>query len=79
MKIQKILTVTSQEKKDLQIAIEHIKNLIHSGKKFCKDMLCTGCPFHNKNYVCPIDMIPSNFIDDDLEEFINQLPVAEED
>lgn len=78
MKIQKILTVTSQEKKELQDAIGHISDLIYAGKKFCEDMLCTECPFHNKSYVCPIDMISSNILDD-LKEFINQLPIAEED
>lgn len=78
MKIQKILTVTPQEKKELQVAIGHISDLFCAGDEFCKDMLCTECPFHNKSYTCPIDMISSNILDD-LEEFINQLPVAEED
>lgn len=44
MKIQKILTVTPQEKKEMQVAIGHISDLIYAGKKFCKDMLCTECP-----------------------------------
>lgn len=78
MKIQKILTVTPQEKKELQGAIEHISDLIYAGKNFCKDMLCTECPFHNKSYVCSIDMISSNILDD-LKGFINDLPIAEED
>lgn len=77
MKIQKILTVTPQEKKDLQDAMGHISDLIYTGKNFCKDMLCTECPFHNKSYVCPIDMISYNILDD-LKEFINDLPSVEE-
>lgn len=78
MKIRKILTVTPQEKKELQDAIGHISDLICAGKKFCEDMLCTECPFHNKNYVCSIDMLSSNILDD-LEEFINDLLIVEED
>lgn len=79
MKIQKTLTITLQEKKDLQTATEHIRDLIDMGKNFCNDInYCTNCPFHNKNYDCPIDTFNSNFILADLEEFINQLPIAEE-
>lgn len=78
MKIQKILTVTPQEKKDLQVAIGHISDLFCTGGKLCSDMDCLDCPFHDKNYACPIGTLSSNDIDD-LEEFINQLPVAEED
>lgn len=80
MKIQKILTVTPQEKKEMQTALKPISNLIDIGKNFCSDIsYCTDCPFHGKGYVCPIDTFNSNFILADLEEFINQLPVAEED
>lgn len=80
MKIQKILTVTPQEKTDLQVATEYINNLADIGKQFCNDIgYCTDCPFHGKGYACPIDTFNSNFILADLEEFINQLPVAEED
>lgn len=78
MKIQKILTVTSQEKTDLQVAIGLIRDLIYTGKNFCEDMLCSECPFHDKSYTCPINMISSNILDD-LKEFIDQLPVTEED
>lgn len=79
MKIQKTLTVTPQEKKELQTAIKLINSLMDVGNEFCKDMICIECPFHNKNYVCPIDTFSSNYIDNDLEDFINKLPVAEED
>ena len=78
MKIQKILTVTLQEKKDLQIAIGRISDLICAGEKLCSDMKCSECPFHQKSYNCPIDTLSYNIIDN-LEDFINQLPVAEED
>ena len=77
MKIQKILTVTSQEKKDLQIAIGRISDLICAGEKLCSDVKCSECPFDQKSYSCPINTLSSDIIDD-LEDFINQLPVAEE-
>lgn len=77
MRIQKILTVTPQEKKELQVAIGHISDLFYAGAKLCSDMECSKCPFHQMSYVCPIGTLSSNNIED-LEEFINQLPVAEE-
>ena len=77
MKIQKILTVTPQEKKELQVAIGHISDLFYAGAELCSDMECSKCPFHQMSYVCPIGTLSSNNIED-LEEFINQLPVAEE-
>lgn len=80
MKIQKILTVTSQEKKELQTAMSPLEELVNIGRDFCNNIgYCTDCPFHGKGYACPIDTFNSNFILDDLKEFINQLPVAEED
>lgn len=80
MRIQKILTITALEKKELQTAMGFINDLIDTGKDFCNDIgYCTDCPFHNQNYVCPIDTFNSNNIISDLEEFINQLPIAEED
>ena len=79
MQVIKILAVTPQEKKDLQTAVERIKDLINTGRKFCSDMMCSECPFHNQNYSCPIDVFPSNNIDDDLEEFVNQLTTVKED
>lgn len=80
MKIQKILTVTPQEKKELQTAMSPLEELVNIGRDFCNDIgYCTDCPFHNQNYTCPIDTFNSNNIISDLEEFINQLPVAEED
>lgn len=77
MRIQKILTVTPQEKKELQVAIGHISDLFYAGAELCSDMECSKCPFHQMSYVCPIGTLSSNNIED-LEEFINQLPVAEE-
>jgi len=80
MQIQKILTVTTEEKKKLQDSMIPLKNLITgTGKKFCDDMMCSECPFHNKSYCCPIDTFNSNFMIEDLEEFINQLTIVEED
>lgn len=47
MKIQKILTVTPQEKKDLQTAMSPLEELINTGRDFCNDIgYCTDCPFH---------------------------------
>ena len=77
MRIQKILTVNSQEKKELQVAIGHISDLFYAGEELCSDMECSKRPFHQTSYVCPIGTLSSNNIED-LEEFINQLPVAEE-
>ena len=80
MKIQKILTVTPQEKKNLQTAMSPLEELVNIGRDFCNDIrYCTDCPFYNQSYVCPIDTFNSNNIILDLEDFINQLPVAEED
>lgn len=80
MQIQKILTVTSKEKEKLQASLPLLNNLITgTGKKFCEEMLCSECPFHNKSYACPIDTFNSNFILEDLEDFINQLTIVEED
>ena len=80
MKIQKILTVTPQEKEELQSAVEYISVLINEGSSFCNEIgMCANCPFHGKDYTCPIDSFNSNTIIEDLEEFINQLPIAEED
>lgn len=80
MQIQKILTVTTEEKKKLQELLALLKDLITgTGKRFCEDMLCSECLFHNKSYACPIDTFNSNFIMEDLEDFINQLTTVEED
>lgn len=80
MKIQKILTVIPQEKKELQTAMSPLEELVIIGREFCNDIgYCIDCPFHNQSYVCPIDTFNSNNIILDLKDFINQLPVAEED
>lgn len=80
MKIQKILTVTPQEKKNLQIAGEHISNLIYAGNELCSDISdCMDCPYYHKSYACPIDTFNSSPILNDLKDFINQLPITEEE
>lgn len=79
MRILKMLTVTPQEKKELQNAMSPLEELLNMGEEFCNDIgYCADCPFHNQSYVCPIDSFNSNNIINDLKDFIDQLPIAEE-
>lgn len=71
---QKVLIITSQEKKDLLTAIERISNLINVANEYCETVEdCPDCPY------CGCCIITDVFPANTLKDFVNQLKIIEED